>query len=158
MSRRPPAIAVIGAGAAPAKLCRLAREVGRQIAVRGAILICGGRSGVMKAAAQGAQEGGGHTIGIIPGYRRSSANRYIEFVIATGMGEARNAIVVGSSEAVIALEGEAGTLSEIALALKLGRPVVALKSWKEIDGLHRADEPEQAVAWALRLARPGPGA
>jgi uncharacterized protein (TIGR00725 family) len=146
------ALSVIGAGKASRDLSRLAAEVGREIARRGVLLICGGRGGVMAAAARGARGENGHTIGILPQYDRAGANRYIEIAIATGMGEARNAIVVASGDAVIALEGEAGTLSEIALAMKIGRPVVALKAWAEIEGVHRADDARSAVALALELA------
>jgi uncharacterized protein (TIGR00725 family) len=149
------AISVIGAGDASSDTLALAHEVGRGIAERGAVLICGGRTGVMEAAAAGAQAAGGHTIGILPNYDRTSANPYIEFVIATGMGQARNAIVVASAAAVIALPGEAGTLSEIGLALKIGRPVVALGAWDAIEGLHRAATPENAVSLAFDLALRG---
>jgi uncharacterized protein (TIGR00725 family) len=147
-----PSIAVIGAGDAPADVCALAFEVGRAIATRGAVLVCGGRGGVMEAAASGARAAGGHTIGILATYDRHSANPHIEFAIATGMGQARNAIVVGSADAVVALDGESGTLSEIGLALKIGRPVVALNAWDQLAGLHRAVSPETAVAMALELA------
>lgn len=150
---RHPMIAVIGAGAASAALCKLAGEVGREIGARGATLVCGGRGGVMEAAAQSALAAGGHTIGIIPSYEPSTVNPYIEFVIATGMGEARNAIVVASADAVIALTGESGTLSEIGLALKIGRPVITLDAWAEIAGPHRAASPRAAVELALELAR-----
>ena len=109
-------ITVIGAGDAPQDVCAMAREVGREIAGRGAVLINGGRGGVMRAAAEGARSAGGHTIGILPGYDRASANEFIEFVIATGMGEARNAIIVASADAVIAMAGEGGTLAEIGFA------------------------------------------
>jgi len=146
------AIGVIGAGSASPALRELALAVGREIAARGATLVCGGRGGVMEAAAAGALEAGGHTIGILPSYDRASANPHIEFAIATGMGEARNAIVVASADALIALAGEAGTLSEIGLALKLGRPVVALEAWPEIAGLHRAATPQAAAERALSLA------
>jgi uncharacterized protein (TIGR00725 family) len=150
---RPPVLSVIGAGDAPAAVCAAARELGRQIASRGAVLINGGRGGVMRAAAQGAQEAGGRTIGILPGYDRADANEFIEFVVATGMGEARNAIIIASADAVIALPGEGGTLAEIGFAKKFGRPVVALDSWPEIDGLHHATHAGEAVELALRLAR-----
>ena len=146
------AIAVIGAGAASADLRTIAREVGRAIARTGAALVCGGRGGVMEAAAHGARSAGGHTIGILPSYDRVSANPHIEFAIATGMNEARNAIVVASADAVIALSGEAGTLSEITLALKIGRPVVALGAWHDIAGVRHADDAEAAVALAFQLA------
>lgn len=149
-------IAVIGAGDAPPDVLDLARETGSEIAARGATLVCGGRGGVMEAAARGARERGGHTIGILPGYEQGSANPYIEFAIATGMGEARNAIVIGSADAAIALAGEGGTLAEIGFALKLGRPLVALRSWPQLEGLHRADNPAAAVAMALELAQGAP--
>jgi uncharacterized protein (TIGR00725 family) len=148
---RAPVIAVIGAGDAPADVLELARHAGAEIAARGATLVCGGRGGVMAAAARGARERGGHTIGILPGYDATEANPHIEFAIATGMGEARNAIVVGSAAAVIALAGEGGTLSEIGLALKLGRPVVALRSWTQLENLYRADTAAAAVQIALEL-------
>lgn len=148
---RAPVIAVIGSGQAPADVIDLALQAGAEIAARGAVLVCGGRGGVMAAAARGARERGGHTIGILPGYDANDANSHIEFALATGMGQARNAIVVGSADAVIAMAGEGGTLSEIGFALKLGRPVVALRSWPELEGLHRADSPAAAVALALEL-------
>jgi uncharacterized protein (TIGR00725 family) len=146
------AIAVIGNGNASASLRELAFATGRAIARHEATLICGGRGGVMEAAAAGAQSAGGRTVGILPGYDRRDANQHIEIVIATGMGQARNAIVVGSADAVVALEGEGGTLSEIGLAIKLNRPVVALRAWPELSGLAHADEPEIAVELALKLA------
>jgi uncharacterized protein (TIGR00725 family) len=150
--KRAPVIAVIGAGQAPDDVLELARAVGREIAARGAVLVCGGRGGVMAAAAQGAREGGGHTIGILPSYDHKQANPHIEFAIASGMGEARNAIIIGTADAVIALEGEGGTLSEIGLALKLGRPVVALKSWSNLANLYRAETASEAVATAWSCA------
>jgi uncharacterized protein (TIGR00725 family) len=151
------AIAVVGAGEASAEVRALAREVGRLIAERDAVLICGGRTGVMEAAAAGAQAAGGHTIGILPSYDRASANPHIEFAIATGMGQARNAIVVASAAAVIAFEGEGGTLSEIGFGLKLGRPVIALGAWSHIDGVHPAATPSDAVALAFELAERAAG-
>jgi uncharacterized protein (TIGR00725 family) len=153
MQRRP-AIAVIGGGdGASVEVLELAHQVGLEIGAHGATLICGGRGGVMEASARGASERGAHTIGILPGYEHGAANPYIEFVIATGMGEARNAVVIGSADAVIALAGEGGTLSEIGFALKLGRPLVALRAWPQIEGIEHADEPEAAVGAALRMAR-----
>lgn len=146
------AIAVIGAGDASVSTRKLAHATGRALARGGADLVCGGLGGVMEAAAAGARVAGGHTIGILPSYDRKSANRHIEFAIATGMGEARNAIVVASADAVVALPGESGTLSEIALALKLARPVVALGAWNEVAGLVRADTAAAAAAMALKLA------
>jgi uncharacterized protein (TIGR00725 family) len=140
---RRPAIAVIGGGdGASVEVLELAHKVGAEIGAHGATLICGGRGGVMEAAARGAFERGAHTIGILPGYDHSAANPHIEFAIATGIGEARNAVVIGSADAVVALAGEGGTLSEIGFALKIGRPLVAL-----------ADNPEAAVGEAIRMAR-----
>jgi len=146
------AIAVIGAGDAAEDVRRAARDVGSAIARAGVVLVCGGRGGVTEAAADGARAAGGHTIGILPSYDRASANPHIEFAITTGMSQARNAIVVASADAVIAMPGEAGTLSEIGLALKIRRPVVALGGWHQIDGVHHATDPEAAVKLALQLA------
>ena len=147
------AIAVIGAGMAPAALHRLAFEVGREIAARGAVLVCGGLGGVMEAAAEGAHSAGGETVGILPSYDADSANPHIDFAVATGMGEARNAIVIGSANAVVALSGEGGTLAEIGFALKLKRPVIAVSAWDSISGLHRAPSAAAAVEMALKLAQ-----
>jgi uncharacterized protein (TIGR00725 family) len=153
MQRRP-AIAVIGGSdGASVEVLELAHKVGAEIGAHGATLICGGRGGVMEAAARGAFERGAHTIGILPGYDHGAANPHIEFAIATGMGEARNAVVIGSADAVVALSGEGGTLSEIGFALKIGRPTVALRAWRQIEGIEHADEPEAAVGVALRMAR-----
>ncbi|HXN13277.1 MAG TPA: TIGR00725 family protein [Candidatus Acidoferrales bacterium] len=151
-TKRAQVVAVIGAGDAPRAVCELAFAVGREIARRGAVLINGGRTGVMESAASGAREEGGHTIGILPGYDRRAANPHIEFAIATGIGEARNAVIVASADAVIALAGEGGTLAEIGFAKKFGKPIVALDSWPEIGGLHRAETPADAVTHALKLA------
>jgi uncharacterized protein (TIGR00725 family) len=150
--KRRPVVAVIGAGDAPPAVCKLAFEVGREIAHRDAVLINGGLGGVMESAAEGARKEGGHTIGVLPGYERGAANRHIEFAIATGIREARNAVIVASADAVIALRGEGGTLAEIGFALKFGKPVVALDSWPEIAGLNRADTAADAVSLALKLA------
>jgi uncharacterized protein (TIGR00725 family) len=155
---RAPVIAVIGARDAPADVLELALEAGREIAARGATLVCGGLGGVMEAAARGARERGGHTVGILPDYEARTANPFIEFAIATGMREARNAIVVGSADAVVAMAGEGGTMAEIGFALKLRRPVVALKSWPQLSGLHRAETAAAAVALALELSGHAPGA
>lgn len=127
---RAPRIAVIGAGRCEGEMERLAEEVGREIARAGAWLICGGRGGVMAAASRGAREGGGRTIGLLPGEALEEANPWIEIAIATGLGEARNLLVVRNADAIIAVGGEWGTLSEIALARKIGRPVVLLHSWR----------------------------
>jgi uncharacterized protein (TIGR00725 family) len=153
VKKRQQVVAVIGAGDdAPAAVCKLAFAIGREIARRGAVLLNGGRTGVMESSAAGARKEGGHTIGILPGNDRRAANRHVEFVIATGIGEARNAVIVASADAVIALAGEGGTLAEIGFAKKFGKPIVALDSWAEIEGLNRADTPADAVALALKLA------
>lgn len=145
-------IAVVGANDASAEIRALAFAVGKAIADSGAVLVCGGRGGVMEAAACGAQSAGGHTIGVLPGYDRSDANPHIEFAIATGMGYARNVIVVATADAVVALAGEGGTLSEIGLAMKLGRPIVALRAWSAITTIAHSDDPRAAVDLALALA------
>jgi uncharacterized protein (TIGR00725 family) len=146
-------IAIVGGADADVEVEELAFEVGRKIAEAKATLICGGRGGVMEAAARGARALGGHTIGILPGYDACDANPYIEFVVATGMGQARNVIVVASADAVIALSGEGGTHSEIGFAFKLGRPIVGLRAWREITGIEHLDDPADAVQRALELAK-----
>jgi uncharacterized protein (TIGR00725 family) len=146
-------IAVVGAAKARSEVCELAYAVGREIAAHGATLICGGRGGVMEAAARGAREANGRTIGILPTDDPNDANPHIEFAVATGMGQGRNVIVVASAGAVIAFEGEGGTLSEIGLALKLGRPVIALRAWDEIAGIDHADDPVTTVQIAIERAR-----
>jgi uncharacterized protein (TIGR00725 family) len=129
-ARRKPRIGVCGPSAASAEVLALAEQVGAEVARRGAILVCGGLGGVMEAAAHGAREAGGLTIGILPGPTADDANPFIDVPVVTDLGEARNALVVRSSEAIIAIAGAYGTLSEIALALKLGVPVVGLGTWQ----------------------------
>jgi uncharacterized protein (TIGR00725 family) len=138
-------VAVIGPGDEPTVV---AAEVGRLLAERGATLICGGRGGAMEAACRGAKEADGLTVGILPGSDRSEANPFVDVVLPTGLGEARNALVVGAADVVIAIGGGYGTLSEIALALKAGQRVIGLGTW-EIDGVVAAEDPEAAVAAAL---------
>ena len=125
-----------------------AAEVGRLLAERGAVLVCGGRGGAMAAACRGAKEAGGLTVGILPGSDRSEANPFVDVVLPTGLGEARNALVVGAADVVIAVGGGYGTLSEIALALKAGKRVIGLGTW-EIEGVMSVEGPESAVAAAL---------
>ncbi len=137
-------IAVVGGGECGTDVRETARRLGRLLAERGHILICGGLGGVMEAACCGAKDAGGLTVGILPG-EGWEANRCVNIVIATGMGHARNVIIVKSADAVIALPGEHGTLSEIALALKMGKRVISLKSW-DVAGAIRAETPEEAVA------------
>jgi uncharacterized protein (TIGR00725 family) len=153
-------VAVIGGGGrVPPAQRRMAEEVGRAIAEAGAVLVCGGLGGVMEAACRGAHAGGGLTVGILPGSDRAEANRHVDIAIPTGMGEARNALVVRSADAVVAVAGEYGTLSEIALALQAGTPVVGLDTWElgrngqAVEAVVQAEDPAQAVARALELAR-----
>jgi uncharacterized protein (TIGR00725 family) len=148
-------ISVIGGGYASAAEYQAAEQLGRLIAERGAVLVCGGLGGVMEAAARGAKEAGGATIGILPGHDRSAANPYLDFVITTGIGHARNLAVVSSGDVVIAVGGEYGTLSEIGLAAKIGRPVVVLEGWRltrsdGTSGILYASSPADAFALALR--------
>jgi uncharacterized protein (TIGR00725 family) len=151
-------IAVIGGGQCSAEEVSLAEAVGRALARRGAILICGGLGGVMEAACKGAKSEGGTTIGILPGEDRSAANPYVDTPIVTGIGYARNLIVVKSAEAVIAIDGSYGTLSEIAHALQSGIPVIGLDTWslslnEQLDhSIIQAQHAEEAVEKAIAAA------
>jgi uncharacterized protein (TIGR00725 family) len=151
-------IAVIGGGKCPKNVTRLAEEVGRELAEHGATLICGGLGGVMEAACKGAKEAGGQTIGILPGNKAANANPYVGIPIVTGMGEMRNVIIVKSARAVIAIDGEFGTLSEIGHALKNRVPVIGLNTWelskqgKTKDAIIIARNAEDAVEKALAAA------
>jgi uncharacterized protein (TIGR00725 family) len=152
-------IAVIGAARAPASDCDVAERVGRGIAEGGAVLVCGGLGGVMEAACRGARAGGGTTVGILPGTDRLAANDHVEVAVATGIGEARNAVVVATADAVVAVGGEFGTLSEIALALKAGTPVIGVHSWElaragaKVPGIEAVSSADEAVAVALERGR-----
>jgi uncharacterized protein (TIGR00725 family) len=152
-------IAVIGGSQCSAKETRDAEEVGRELARRGAILLCGGLCGVMEAACKGAQAEGGITIGILPGDNRQAANPYVQIPIVTGMGYARNAVIVKSAQAIIAIDGSYGTLSEIGHALQSGIPIVGLNTWAlSIEGhqdnsIIPAQSPAEAVTKALELAK-----
>jgi uncharacterized protein (TIGR00725 family) len=153
-----PYIAVVGAADATAEELRLASDVGRMLAEAGAVMVCGGLGGVMDEAARVCAQAGGTSVGIIPGDERVVASKHLTVSIATGLGEARNAIVVRSADAVIAVGGEYGTLSEIAFALKMGKPVIGLATWELSreglpDPLIRAETAAEAVARALALAR-----
>ena len=150
---RRPQIAVAGASVCSPRTAALARAVGRALAAAGAVLVCGGLGGVMEAAARGAAEGGGTVIGILPGYDHRAANRHLTVALPTGLGHARNVLVAAAGDALIALPGGHGTLSEVALARVLGRPVVALGRRRELAGVVAARTPEEAVRRALALAR-----
>ncbi len=145
-------IGVIGSGDCSSEGARLAEEVGSLLARRGAVLVTGGLGGVMEAASRGAKQADGLTVGILPSSSPEDANPYVDVPIVTAMSTARNAVVVQSSRALIAIEGSYGTLSEIALALNVGTPVVSLNAWTEIPGVVRAGNPEEAVDKAFELA------
>jgi len=139
-------VSVIGSGAEHEEQ---AEEIGRLLAERGCTLVCGGRGEVMASAARGAKSAGGTTIGILPGETRADANEWIDHVVVTGIGHARNLAVVASGDAVIAVGGRYGTLAEIGFALTLGRRVVILDPGWEVDGALRARTPAEAVELAL---------
>jgi uncharacterized protein (TIGR00725 family) len=149
-----PYIAVVGPGEATAEECDSALAIGRGLAERGAVVVCGGLGGVMAAACRGAFEAGGVTVGLLPGSSRRDANEWVRVAIATGLGELRNGLVVRSADAVVAVGGAYGTLSEVALALKTGIPVVGLRTW-EIEGIEQVDTAPEAVQRALMLADGG---
>lgn len=159
-------IAVVGAGggaggAPTAEELAVAGEVGRELALGGAVLVCGGLGGVMEAACRGAREAGGTTVGLLPGSDRAAANRFVDVAVATGLGELRNGLVVRAVDAVIAVGGGFGTLSEIALALRAGVPVVGVGTWelardgRAVDAIERVRDGAEAVGRALELVRSG---
>ena len=154
-------IAVIGSGDAGAELLADAELVGRRLGEAGAVVVCGGLGGVMEAACRGARAAGATTVGLLPGSDRSAANEHVEIAIATGLGELRNGLVVRAADAVVAVGGEFGTLSEIGFALRLGVPVVGLRTWELARGgvaderIVRAVDAEEAAQRALELAREG---
>ena len=141
-------VAVCGTSEADASQRRLALEVGRLLAQAGAVVLCGGLGGVMEAVSQGASDQGGTVIRILPGRDRAAANPHLTVAIATGLGEARNSVLTAAADCVIAIGGGWGTLSEIGLARKMGRPVVGLGSW-DLAGLEVAGDPAEAVRKAL---------
>jgi uncharacterized protein (TIGR00725 family) len=148
----------VGGSDAGPDVVAVAETLGRELARRGAVVVCGGLGGVMEAVCRGARAGGGRTIGILPGDDRSEANAYVDVAVATGMGEGRNLLVVRTADAVIAVDGEFGTLSEIALALRLGKPVVGIDTWELRreglldDPIVRVSTPAEAVEAALLRA------
>lgn len=164
---RRPQVAVVGSGAPDPETAELARAVGRGVGRAGAVLLTGGRGGVMAAASEGAREAGGTTVGVLPGASAdvTPPDAAVEIALFTGLGQARNLVVVLSAGAVVAVGGGWGTLSEIALAAKHGIPVVLLRSWElepphpaqrptavDLSRLHRAESAEEAVRLALELA------
>ena len=152
-------VSVSGSGDAPPDVIALAEEVGSRLARADVVVVCGGLGGVMEAVCRGAKSAGGTTVGILPGTERSDANAFVDVAIPTGLGESRNALVARAADVLIAIGGEFGTLSEIALALKVGTPVVGLGTWdlrrrgEVVDAIKAADTPAEAVDLALRLGR-----
>jgi uncharacterized protein (TIGR00725 family) len=138
-------VAVIGGGKAEETILVLAYEVGQEIARRGAVLVCGGLGGVMQAAAQGANEAGGVTIGILPGPDRRAANPFLTYSLVTNLGHARNMVLAHSADGLIAVDGGYGTISEAAIALKLGKPVVGLAYDWHLARMQKAFSPQEAV-------------
>jgi uncharacterized protein (TIGR00725 family) len=151
-------VAVVGPNDATQTELDQAEAIGEGLARAGAVLVCGGLGGVMHAAARGCERAGGVSIGILPGDDRDPGSPHLTVAVSTGMGETRNAIIVRTSDVLIAISGEFGTLSEVAFALKLGKPVVGVRTWelskggKPVEAIHRVETPEHAVAEALRRA------
>ncbi len=151
--QRKPLIAVIGGGSCDERIYALAEDVGKEIAIRGGIVVCGGLYGVMEAACKGAKEANGLTIGILPGRGIDEANKYVDFPIATGQGITRNAIIAHTGRAAIAIDGKYGTLSEIGYFLQLEKPVISLESWNISDDIITAANPVDAVVKAFDLMK-----
>ena len=151
-------VAVSGGGEADEEACRLAEDVGRELARRGAVVVTGGLGGAMAAASRGAKTAGGTTIGVLPGHDRDDANPWVDVAVATGLGEGRNVVLVRTVDAVVAVAGEFGTLSEIALALRAGKPVVGLVTWelvrdgRPVEDIVVAPTPADAADKAVTLA------
>lgn len=148
MPAEPPYVAVCGASAADTEQLRLAETVGRLLAERGAVIVCGGLGGVSEAASRGANGAGGTVVGLLPGESREGANAYLTVALPTGLGQARNALIVTAADAVIAIGQGWGTLSEIGFARRLGRRVLGLDTWR-VDGLETVATPDEAVEKAL---------
>jgi len=148
---RPRIVGVIGASELPIALYHAAELIGREVAARQAVLLTGGLTGAMEAASKGAKAAGGFTIGILPGYSPQDANPYIDLPIVTGLSEARNLIIVRTAEVLIAVGDGPGTLSEIAFAQKLHKPIISLDSWQSADDIIRVRTPQEAVARAFEL-------
>ena len=146
-------IGVIGGGACSPEIYEIAREVGEEIARNGFSLVCGGLTGVMEAACRGAREAGGMTIGILPTNNKKDANPYLDVIIPTGLGHARNVLVVLASDALVAVDGEAGTLSEIAIALKVGKPIVGIRTWELERRVPLAEGGRESVAMLMDMLR-----
>lgn len=152
-------IAVVGPGQCSEEEATLAEAVGVAVAAAGAVLVCGGLGGVMEAACRGASAGGGDTVGLLPGEDRSAANPFVRVALPTGLGEGRNLLVVRAADALVAVGGGWGTLSEIALARRAGRPVIGLDTWelaqrgRAVEGVVSEADPHRAVQEAMRQSR-----
>lgn len=144
-------ISVIGDSSCDKDIYRIAEEVGKLIAKKGWALATGGLGGVMEAASKGAKEAGGITIGILPGFSNEDANKYVDIPIVTGLSHARNVIIARTADALIAVSGSYGTLSEIAIALKLGKPVIGIKTWDNIEGIIKVNSSDEAMEKVLEL-------
>jgi uncharacterized protein (TIGR00725 family) len=151
MTTHRPIIGVIGGGQCDHTVYQLAKQVGKEIGRRGAVLVCGGLGGVMEGAAEGAAMAGGLTVGILPGPSTRTGNPHIRIPVATDMGQARNVIIVHTADALVAVSGSAGTLSEIGHALKVGKPVVGLRTIPDLEGVHYLETATEAVARAFQL-------
>ena len=136
---------VIGAGSCTTEVYEQARRVGAGIARAGGVLVCGGLGGVMEGACRGAREAGGETVGVLPGPDKASANPYVSMPIVTDLGHARNVLIVRTSDLIIAVSGGYGTLSEISIALKLGKPIIGLHTWPDMEGVEYVNNPEEAI-------------
>ncbi len=150
-NNRKPQIAIIGRGQCSRDEAKIVAETAKLLAENGCRIICGGLGGTMEAAARGAKEGGGETVGIIPGKDNSSASPYIDVVISSGMGEARNMLIVRSADIVIAFPGKYGTLSEIAFALVENKPIISLGSWDIAPEIIKATSPQEVVKIAMEI-------
>ncbi len=148
---RPWIVGVIGGSEVSSDLYNAAEVIGREIAKRQAVLITGGLAGVMEAAAKGAKSVGGFTVGVLPGFSPQDANPYIDLPLVTGLSEARNIIIVRTADVLVAVGRGFGTLSEIAFALKLQKPIIALETWDVADALIRVWTPQDAVERAFAL-------
>jgi uncharacterized protein (TIGR00725 family) len=149
---RTPYVAVVGPGDASPQELQAAEEVGAGLAAAGAVVVTGGLGGVMEAACRGARSRHGTTLGILPGEDRDAANGWVQVAVATGLGELRNGLVVRAADALVAIGGGHGTLSEVALALKLGRPVVGLGTW-DVHGVDQVSTPAEALGRIERVLR-----
>ena len=149
---RTPYVAVVGPGDASAPELQAAEEVGAGLAAAGAVVVTGGLGGVMEAACRGAWSRHGTTLGILPGEDRGAANGWVQVAVATGLGELRNGLVVQAADALVAIGGGHGTLSEVALALRIGRPVVGLGTW-EVHGVEQVSTPAEALGRIERVLR-----